>query len=127
MDAEDVTIYSSDQVSHKFDALVKMVTDLSRHEEATEEHQKGGGTSPSDSQSTSHPRRRARHHGTPDQTQDLAEEVHQRVAKRTRELPSYNEATTEEDSTSDEEDQQFRRKKKKGLKSGMHHTGAAPW
>ena len=53
---------------------------------------------------------------TQDQNQDVAREVCQKVAKRMRELPSYNEATTEEDCTSDEEDQQVYMKKTRGSK-----------
>ena len=51
---------------------------------------------------------------------DVAEEVHQWIAKRLRELPVYCMATTDEDYTSDEDEQLVQRRKKKGLKSGMH-------
>ena len=117
--------FSRDDVSQKLNALVKAVTDLSGHVEATEEHQKEGGASPSNSSSNSHPRRRARHQETPDQTLEVAEEVHWRVAKRLKELPAYHKATSEEDYTSEEEEeeQQVHRRKWKGLKSDMHLIG----
>ena len=83
----------SGQVSNKVDALVKAVTDLSRRVQAAEERQEVGRASPSPSPSTFHHRRRAKHQGTPDKTQDVAEEVHWRVAKCMRELHAYNEAT----------------------------------
>ena len=56
--------------------------------------------------------------------QDVTEEVHREIAKRLRELPAYHEATTDEDDTSNEEEQPVQRRKKKGLKSGIHQTGA---
>ena len=50
---------------------------------------------------------RAKHQVTPDQTQDVAEELRRSVAKRMRELLSYNEATSKDDSTADEEEYQI--------------------
>ena len=56
--------------------------------------------------------------------QEVAEEVIRRVTKRLGELSVYHEATSDEDYKTDEEDQQVHSKKRKGLKSGMHCTGA---
>ena len=65
---------SKDDVSQNLDVLMKAVTDLSRHLEATEERQKEGGASLTSSPSTSRPMR-ARSQETPGQTPDVAEEV----------------------------------------------------
>ena len=124
-DDEEEVLTSNEEVSQKLDAVVKAMTDLSRHVEATEECQKEGGASPSSSSSTSHHRRRARHQETPEQTQDVTEEVRWCIAKRLREQSVAHEATKDKDRTSDEEVQQVHRRKKKGLKSGMNQTGAS--
>ena len=88
---------------------------MSRCIKTTVECQVEGGDSPTGSPSTSHPRRRARPQETPDQTLDVAEEVHRCVVKRLRELPAYHEeATTDEDSMSDEEDHHVCRRTKRG-------------
>ena len=58
-EAREVASSNRDDVSQKLDVLVKGVTDLSKRIEAMEECQKEGGASPSNSTSTSRPRRRA--------------------------------------------------------------------
>ena len=74
--------------------------------DATEEQQKEAEMS-TVSHHTSHPtRRRASPWGSPDCDQEaLEEEVHRRVAKRVRQLPTPSGTTADEDSCSDDEDQ----------------------
>ena len=60
IDAKEVSVTVQQDVTQKLDALVKAMMDISRQVEAIEYHQReGGGASPYNSPSTSHPRWRA--------------------------------------------------------------------
>ena len=86
-------------------ALFSKMQDRSGCVDAAEEWQKDAEMSPVSHHTSLTARRRASLWGSPDPNQEVAEEVHKRVAKRMRQLPTLPGTQGEEDSSTDYENE----------------------